>query len=72
MDGKDRFAEVGVGEEAAYFSFVPEFEVELFWGGACRGIGDGLIGCLDAEDADSDGLPAMMICFQYGDPMERR
>lgn len=29
LDCEDGFSEVGVCEEAAYFSFVPEFEVEL-------------------------------------------
>ena len=38
------------------FSFVPEFKVELGWVWACGSIGDGLVGCLDGEYADFDGL----------------
>lgn len=56
LDCEDGFSEVGVCEEAAYFSFVPEFEIELDWVRSGGGVCDSLVGCLYGEYADFDGL----------------
>ena len=52
LDGEDGFAEVGVGKEAADFSFVPEFEVELLGVRTLGGVFYGLVGRLEGEHAD--------------------
>lgn len=53
LDGVDGFAEVGVGEEAADFAFVPEFVIEFAGVGAEGCVGYGLVGCLDSEHSDA-------------------
>lgn len=49
LDGVDGFAEVGIGEEAAHFSLVPEGVEEFVRVGASGGILQGLVGLLDGE-----------------------
>lgn len=52
LDGIDGFAQVGVGEEAADFAFVPEFVVERVGIRPLAGVGEGAIGGLDGEHSD--------------------
>ena len=55
LDGEDGLAEVGVGEEAAYFALVPEAVVEVAGVGTGGGVEYGPVGGLDAEHADKAG-----------------
>ena len=56
LNGEDGFSEVGVGKEAADFLFEPEFVVEWVRVWALLGVGDRVVGGLDAEDAHFAGV----------------
>ena len=55
LDGVDGFAQVGVGEEAADFSFIPEFVEQGVGVGPLACVCEGAVGGLDGEHADVVG-----------------
>ena len=66
LDSVDGLAQVGVGEEAADLSFVPEFVVEGVGIRSQTSVGEGSVGCLDGEHADVLARGRSLDFSRYG------